>query len=68
MKALKFFLYLILAVIFVGGNSEMFNYVVGGGWLNGSLASIGMFVVCVLGFNYLMYLAVIYIRSMKGTC
>lgn len=46
----------------------MFNYVVGGGWLNGSLASIGMFVVCVLGFNYLMYLAVIYIRSMKGTC
>ena len=68
MKALRFFLFLFLAVIFIGGNSEMFNYAMGGGWLNGSLASIGMFVICVIGFNYLIYLSIGYIRNLKGKC
>ena len=68
MKALRFFLFMFLAVIFVGGNSEMFNYAMGGGWLNGSLASIGMFVICVFGFNYLIYISIGYIRNLKGKC
>lgn len=68
MKALRFFLFMFLAVIFIGGNSEMFNYAIGGGWLNGSLASIGMFVICVLGFNYLVFIAFGYIRNLKGKC
>ncbi len=65
-KVIKFFSFMILAVIFVSGNSEMFNYANGGGWLNGGVASIGMFVICGLGFNYLCFIGVKAIREWKG--
>lgn len=66
LKVIKFFSFLILAIIFIVGNSEMFNYINGGGFLNGSLASIGVFVVFGLGFNYLCLIGFKILQARKG--